>query len=152
MGHSAGGHLALWVASRHRIPQVSPLYYGGKNRIANAISLAGVCDLRLAFKQHLGNDIVAKFLGGTPDHCPERYAAGSPTELLPSGSRQVLIHGTADDIVPFSQSEAFVERAEHLGEHPDLIRLKTVGHFELIDPESSVWPKIAESVGNALGL
>lgn len=152
LGHSAGGHLALWVASRHRVPEASPLHYNGRHRITIAVSLAGVCDLRLGFKQNLGNGIVGRFLGGSPDLYPDRYDAGSPIELLPCGSRLLLIHGSADDIVPASQSEAFERRAKRLGERPTLMRLDDTGHFELIDPESSVWPKIAEAVDDTLGL
>ena len=85
-------------------------------------------------------------MGGTPDQYPDRYDAGSPIELLPAGTRQVLVHGTADDIVPVSQSENFVERAEQLGEHSTLVKLDGVGHFELIDPESDAWSAVVGAV------
>ena len=91
-------------------------------------------------------------MGGSPDQYPERFDAGSPIELLPSGSRQILIHGTEDDIVPFSQSEKFVERAEQLGEQPTLVKLEGVGHFELIDPESDAWSKVVTAVLPVLGM
>jgi dipeptidyl aminopeptidase/acylaminoacyl peptidase len=102
--------------------------------------------------QQLGNGIVARLMGGTPDQYPDRFDAGSPIELLPNGSKQVLIHGTADDIVPVSQSEKFVERAEQLGERPTLVRLNGVGHFDLIDPESEVWFNVTRAVLQVLGL
>jgi len=146
LGHSAGGHLAHWLAGRHRIPESSPLHSGQNYSLGFAVSLAGVCDLRTAWKQRLGSGVVARLMGGTPDEYPDRYDAGSPIELLPSGARQVLIHGTADVTVPVSQSERFVERAERLGEQPTLVKLDGVGHFELIDPESDVWPRIARAV------
>jgi len=134
MGHSAGGHLALWLASTHRVPKASPLRRAQK------------------YRQQLGNGAVAKLMGGSPDQYPERFDAGSPIELLPSGSRQILIHGTEDDIVPFSQSEKFVERAEQLGEQPTLVKLEGVGHFELIDPESDAWSKVVTAVLPVLGM
>src|SRR5205807_7559777 len=146
LGHSAGGHLALWLVSRHRISEVSPLHGVQRYRLGSAVSLAGVCDLRRAFQQRLGNGVVARLMGGTPDQYPDRYDGGSPIELLPAGTRQVLVHGTADDIVPVSQSENFVERAEQLGEHPTLVKLDGVGHFELIDPESDVWSAVVGAV------
>jgi len=152
LGHSAGGHLALWLASRHRVPKASLLQSTQKHRLVRAVSLAGVCDLRTAWKQRLGNGAVAKLMGGTPDQYPERFDAASPIELLPSGSIQALIHGTDDDIVPFSQSEKFVERAEQLGERPTLVKLNGVGHFELIDPESDMWSIVARAVLPVLGL
>jgi dipeptidyl aminopeptidase/acylaminoacyl peptidase len=91
-------------------------------------------------------------MGGTPEQYPERFDAGSPIELLPNGSRQVLIHGTADDIVPVSQSEEFVERAEQLGERPTLVKLNGVGHFEVIDPESDAWSTVSRAVLPVLGV
>src|SRR5215467_10942032 len=99
MGHSAGGHLALWLVSSHRIPLSLPLHIDGKSRIDNAVSLAGVCDLRLARQQHLGGGVVSRLIGGTPDLYSGRYDAASPTDLLPSGARCKLIHGVDDNIV-----------------------------------------------------
>jgi len=146
IGHSAGGHLALWLVSRHRIPKASPLHDAQKYRLRSAVSLAGVCDLRRAFQQRLGNGVVARLIGGTTDQYPDRYDAGSPIELLPAGTRQVLVHGTADSVVPVSQSEDFVERAEQVGENPTMVKLDGVGHFELIDPESDAWSKVVTAV------
>ena len=151
IGHSAGGHLALWLGGRHRIPNTSPLHGAPKYRLGSAVSLAGVCDLRTAWKQRLGNGVVTRLMGGTPDQYPDRYDAGSPIELLPIGTRQVLIHGSVDDVVPASQSERFVERAERLGEYPTLIKLDAIGHFELIDPESDAWSRIVGVVLPLLG-
>jgi acetyl esterase/lipase len=152
IGHSAGGHLAQWLVARHRIPIASPISGDQRHRLRRAISLAGVCDLRAAWKERLGNGVVAALMGGTPNQHPDRFDAGSPIELLPNGSKQVLVHGTADDIVPVSQSEKFVERAEQLGERPTLVKLNGIGHFELIDPESDVWSLIARAVLPVLGL
>jgi len=152
LGHSAGGHLALWMVCRHRISNASPLRNGQKYRLGTAVSLAGVCDLRRAFQQRLGNGVVERLMGGTPDQYPDRYEAGSPIELLPTGTRQVLVHGSADNVVPVSQSENFVERAEEVGEHSTLAKLDGVGHFELIDPESDVWSVVIGAILPPLGL
>jgi pimeloyl-ACP methyl ester carboxylesterase len=111
-----------------------------------------VCDLRRAFQQRLGNGVVARLIGGTPKQFPDRYDAGSPIELLPTGTRQVLVHGTADTVVPVSQSENFVERAEEVGEHPIPVKLDGVGHFEPIDPESHAWSAVIGAVLPVLGL
>jgi acetyl esterase/lipase len=146
IGHSAGGHLALWLVGSHRVSRDSPLYHNQKLAIASAISLGGVTDLRLAWQQKLGHGIVNRLMGGTPDEHPDRYDAGSPIQLLPMGARQVLIHGANDDIVPVSQSEAFVQRAEKLGDRSTLVKLDGTGHFELIDPESRTWPIVSNAV------
>jgi pimeloyl-ACP methyl ester carboxylesterase len=122
------------------------LHGAQKYRLGSAVSLAGVCDLRVAWKQRLGNGVVARLMGGTPDQYPDRYDAGSPIELLPTGTRQVLVHGTADNVVPVSQSENFVKRAEQVGEHPTLVKLDGVGHFEMIDSESEEWSAVIGAV------
>jgi acetyl esterase/lipase len=152
IGHSAGGHLALWLVGSHRISKGSPLYNDQKQEIRRAISLAGISDLRSAWKKRLGHGTVTRLMGGTPDEHPDRYDAGSPIELLPPGARQFLLHGTTDDTVPPSQSEAFVERAEKLGDQPTLVKLDGVGHYELIDPESEAWPPVARAVLSLLEL
>jgi acetyl esterase/lipase len=152
IGHSAGGHLALWLVCRRRIPKVSPLHRDQTYRLTNAISLAGVSDLRTGFKERLGNNAVARLVGGTPDQFPDRYDTGSPIELLPSGTKQVLVHGAEDDIVPVSQSENFVEKAVQLGERPTLIRLEGIGHFDLIDPETEAWSAVIGAVRQLLAL
>jgi acetyl esterase/lipase len=146
IGHSAGGHLALWLAGLHRIKENSPLYEHQRQTLTGAISLAGVSDLRLAWKQKLGHDTVTRLMGGTPNEHPDRYDAGSPIELLPTGSRHVLVHGADDDTVPISQSEAFVAKAEKLGDRSSLVGLEGVGHYELIDPESAAWPAVVGAV------
>ena len=146
VGHSAGGHLAFWMAGSHRISKGSPLFNDQKNALTRAVSLAGVSDLRLAWKQKLGHGIVTRLMGGTPDQQSDRYAAASPIELLPTDAREILVHGVADDTVPVSQSEAFVERAEKTGDRPSLIKLHGIGHYELIDPESEAWPTVAGAV------
>jgi len=117
-----------------------------------AISLAGVSDLRSAWKNKLGHGIVTRFMGGTPEEYPDRYDTGSPIELLPTGARHVLVHGTADDTVPLSQSESFIERAEKLMDQSTLVKLDGIGHYELIDPESEAWPPVVRAVLSLLDL
>jgi acetyl esterase/lipase len=152
LGHSAGGHLALWLVGSHRINKGSTLHANERQTITRAVSLAGVCDLRLAWKQKLGHGIVSRLMGGTPDEHPDRYDSGSPIVFLPTGARQVLVHGTADNIVPVSQSEGFVEKAVKLGDQATLVKLDGIGHFELIDPESETWSSVASIVLSLLDL
>jgi acetyl esterase/lipase len=121
VGHSAGGHLALWLASRKKL-------------LAGAISLAGVVDLRRAWELRLSNSVVAEFLSGSPYEVADRYDFASPIERLPLGLPQRLFHGTADESVPFEISERYALKAKRLGDDAELITLPSSGHFELIDP------------------
>lgn len=146
LGHSAGGHLALWLTSVQSVPEESELFCHPTHRIPQSISLAGICDLRQAWRDNLGNGSVAKLMGGSPDELPKRYRAANPIELLPTGGKQILIHGTEDEIVPISQSETFAQRGKALGADTSLVELKDTGHFELIDPESDGWKPVERTV------
>lgn len=145
LGHSAGGQLALWAAGRQRVPDGSAITerdgheVDGSLSLAGAVSLAGVVDLVRSYELHLGGGITAELLGGTPEQVPDRYAAASPAALLPLGVRQVLVHGTEDENVPFTLSETYVLRAAEAGDDVTLIGLPGTGHFEVIDPSSAVW-------------
>ena len=72
-------------------------------------------------------------LGGSPGQVPARYAVADPVALLPTGVRVVCVHGTADDVVPISQSEAYVAAATAAGDDATLVRVPG-GHFEHLDP------------------
>ncbi len=110
------------------------------------ISLAGVVDLRRAFELGLSNNVVKDFLGGTPQEFPERYAASSPIEMLPCGTKQILIHGEQDDIVPIEIAQRYRDAAKAKGDDVKLISLKGLGHFELIDPKSAAWKIVSETI------
>lgn len=146
VGHSAGGQLALWLAARHRLPPASELAAPSPVALQGAVSLAGVVHLRLAWEDQSTRQQVAGFLGGTPDEMPDRYAYGSPADLLPLGVPQVLIHGTADQRVPFALSEAYRDMAVAQGDDVHLIPLPGAGHMEVIDPQSLEWPLILQTI------
>ncbi|MBF6589359.1 MAG: alpha/beta hydrolase [Ktedonobacterales bacterium] len=150
VGHSAGGHLGLWLAGRARIPAESALACADPLALRAAVALAGVVDLRRAWELRLSENVTEQLLGGTPELVPERYAAASPYALLPLGPRQVLIHGTRDDSVPYELSERYVAAAQAHGDAATLISLAGAGHFELVDPKAAEWPEIERAVRNAL--
>jgi acetyl esterase/lipase len=142
MGHSAGGHLALWVAARHRLPSHNPLAGDDPLPIHAAISLAGVTDLRLGAHMRLGNGAVQDFLGGEPSAVSERYDMASPRELLPLGVRQVLVHGADDDVVPSILSTSYHAAALAAGDAISLHVLAGVEHFALVEPQTAAWATV----------
>jgi len=150
VGHSAGGHLALWLAARHRLAAENELHLDHPLPLRGAISLAGVSDLTSAWHLRLGNGVVGELLGGTPHTVPARYAAASPAELLPLGVPQALIHGAKDGNVPFSMSQTYAARARAAGDQATLIPLPGMEHFEPIDPRSEAWPIVLEAVRRLL--
>jgi len=157
IGHSAGGHLALWLAARPKIAKKSELAASkhvdnnhGQLQLAGIISLAGVSDLEMCWRLKLGGGAVANLLGGSPTQLPERYAAASPAAMLPLGVPQILIHGTKDDSVPHSMSESYTRAAQSAGDPIRLITLQGVEHFALINPNSSAWSATVEALQTLL--
>ncbi|HLZ25303.1 MAG TPA: alpha/beta fold hydrolase [Ktedonobacterales bacterium] len=146
VGHSAGGQLALWLAGRHRISASSPLHSPHPLPLAGAVSLAGVTDLRLGYELRLSDSVISELLGGSPGSYPERYAAVSPLDLLPLGARQLLITGDADTNVPPALTQRYYDAARAGGDPVELLVLPGTGHFEIIDPRSREWPRVAAAI------
>lgn len=152
VGHSAGGQLALWLAGRHRIPATSLPASVDPLPLRGVVSLAGANDLRLMWEVRQEESPVANFLGGRPDEVPERYAVASPAELLPLGVPQVLVHGTADQVVPPVLSTAYAVAARAAGDRVEEVILPGRDHSQVAQPESEAWPAVVAAVQRLLPL
>lgn len=130
LGHSAGGHLALWLAGRDTPAAVF-------------MALAAVGDLRLAHELNLGDGVVEQFAGGTPDEVPGNYKLASPIERLPTGRRIVSVHGTADANVPIEVARSYHAAAAAAADSHELIE-RDCDHMTLIDPTSDEWRLVVE--------
>ena len=130
VGHSAGGHLALWAAHDHPV--------------ATAVALAGVCDLEEGVLTGIGNGAVLELLGADPDS--DLYAAASPVVRLPLRSPTLLIHGDADEDVPIRQSRLYAKAARAAGDDCELHELPGGGHFEVIEPDGRAWPILSARI------
>jgi acetyl esterase/lipase len=133
-GHSAGGHLALWLATRD-LP------------VDRVVALAPVTDLLAAARDRLGGGATQALLGGSPDERPEAYAAADPMRLLGDArpaAGLVVVHGSRDDVVPLSQGSTLADRYSHVD-----LRVVDAGHFDLIDPLSRVWPEVLAAITTA---
>jgi acetyl esterase/lipase len=150
-GHSAGGHLALWAASRRRLPVGSSWLATGL-AVAGVVGLAAVSDLAACFDQRLGRQAAGDLIGGGPDRFPGRYAIADPVRLLPVGIPVRLVHGTADDRVPCEMSLSYVGRAQAAGDDATCTVLPGAGHFDVIDPLSAIWPQVVEAFLLAAGV
>lgn len=153
-GHSAGGQLALWCAARDRLPSGAPgagAPEGPSVPVRLAVSLAGVVDLHEAARLELGHGAVQAFLGGEATDRPDRYAAASPAVLRPSAAEQLLVHGTADTVVPLAMSERYVVQGRATGERVALCAVQGAGHMGLIDPRGPAWTEAARHLARALG-
>jgi len=149
IGHSAGGHLALWLASLLDKMQAEKFGSTLLIPIKGVISLAGVLDLKKMCEIHEENGMnspVASFIGGSPIEIPERYRLASPIELLPLNIEQILIHGELDRHVPVDLSIEYHRRAIEEGDKARLVVLPDVEHFMVIDPSSSAWESVIDSL------
>jgi acetyl esterase/lipase len=130
VGHSAGGHLALWLASRSRLPIGAP-GATAHARPALVVAQSPVASLQSAAALNLGSGAVQALLGGSPSQVPARFSVADPMALAPSGVRTVLVHGPADDIVPISQSTDYLAVAREC-----TLEQVTGDHFVHLDPTS----------------
>jgi len=124
LGHSAGGHLALWVAGE--VPDLTCV-----------IGLAPVASL----DQALSENATSEFLGGGPEEVPERYAYADPARetTVP----RILIHGGADDTVPICLSREYAAPAR-------LIEIPGADHFSVIDPLAPAFEVVMATLGAQL--
>ncbi|WP_162053163.1 alpha/beta hydrolase family protein [Pontibacter pamirensis] len=147
IGHSAGGHLALWLAARHNLPKSSPLYMKKPLKLTGVVSLAGIPDLATYSHQKGScNEAVPELMGGMPAEQPARYADASPTALLPLRVPSRLIQGALDLIVPVTQSQEFTAHAKAKGDDAELILIEKAGHFDLVAPHSPVYEQVERAV------
>jgi acetyl esterase/lipase len=145
VGHSAGGHLVAWLASRAQLSAGAPGYNADVRLPTLCVPQAGVVALTLAAEQSLGSGAPQALMDGTPDQHPQRYADGDPLRLLPTGIRSVLIHDAYDDIVPLSQSETYVAAAKKAGDDSTLAVVPG-DHFSHIDPTSEACVRMRQAL------
>jgi acetyl esterase/lipase len=141
-GHSAGGHLALWAAARHRLGPDSAWRVDAAPRIDAVVALAPISDLGDCYRAGLSNNAAGELLGGRPEEQPDRYAATDPARLVPLGIPVQIVHGTDDGTVPSAMSRRFAARAQGIGDDVVLTELAGRGHFDVIDPLSPAWPAV----------
>lgn len=142
IGHSAGGHLALWAAARARLPRgrvgADPVVVP-----TSVVGLAAVGDLRAAARDGLGKDAVSKLLGAPPSEVPERVRVAAPIASLPLRVPQLLVHGRQDELVPPSQTETYARLAAAAGDDVEVVYV-TGDHFSMLDPGHPAWLEVVE--------
>ena len=152
-GHSAGGHLALWLAARGRILPTDALYNARPLPIATAISIGGLPDLEAA-QMPPGDtcdaDPVRKLVGAQDAGGRELYHDTSPAAMMPFSTPQVLVNATRDRIAPPSFADAYEAKAKLRGNAIRRIVIPEEGHVELIAPGTASWAAELAEIERAL--
>jgi len=153
-GHSAGGHLALWLAARNRIPKSSPLFNSRPLAIAAAISIGGLPDLEAAQSppgDTCDAEPVRKLVGMASNGRPDVYADTSPAAMFPFGTPQILVNATRDRIAPPIFAENYATKAKLHGTDVRRVTVPDEGHVELIAPGTASWAAELAEIRRALG-
>ncbi len=153
VGHSSGGHLALWAAARPRIPEGTPLHDADPLPVRAVVGLAAMADplhyheLGIDWDAGCG-DAATRLLGGiAPPDAPERLAQASPAALLPLGAPQLLFTGEDDRAVPPVVGQRYAERARAAGDDAEHHVLPGAAHFELVAPWTPAWDRAWQRMG-----
>lgn len=145
VGHSAGGHLALWLAGRHRLPPTSPIASAAPLPVCGVVSLAGIANLVEGVERNICFGKCQALMGGLPGEVPERYQHASPQQLLPLGVPHRHLVGLRDPFVPVDYLERFVTVAQEYDE-VSLRLLPEAGHFEMLVPATPAFSAVRQAV------
>lgn len=147
LGHSAGGHLALWAASRGKLPRTSPLWRRDPLKISAVISLGGIGDLEAqadVFAGACGPEPIPKIIGLAER--ADAYVDTSPAELLPSGARVLMISGELDHVMPPETGRAYGERVRKAGDSAEAVAIPGATHYDVVIPTTAAWRQVADTV------
>ncbi len=152
VGHSAGGHLALWLAARRNLPDASPLACDDPIRIDHVVALGALPDLEAVAASPdngCGTEVVERLVGPATAVHADPYGDTSVARLLPLGVPQDLLNGREDGIVPLRLGTAYAEKARAVGDETALHVIDDTGHVELVAPETAAWAEAKRLIAAA---
>ena len=154
IGHSAGGHLALWLADRLALPRGSRFRAPAMLRPAAAISQGGIPDLRMlaGLPDHCGHDGALAMAGKPDPHRPDAYADTSPPQMAQSSVPQFQVNGDQDRVAPPTFAADYARQAKARGAQVSSVTIPDSGHVELIAPGSAAWEVQVKLIRKELGL
>lgn len=142
IGHQAGAHLALWVASRPKLHD--PVAGAMTVRPATVVAIDGPGTLAPLIgedAQLCGAAAIVPFMGGTPAERPAAYALASPQDHLPFGVHQLIVPGAlAPVMAPYVQAA--------LASGDTVVKLAPGGadHVNLITPTTPQGKQVADFI------
>jgi acetyl esterase/lipase len=136
-GHSAGGHLVMWLAARSKLARTSPLYMDNPLKLVGVVNSGGLADLkasaRVTQRECLGS-ILDQLTGDLSTTRANVFSDTSPVEMFPLRVRQVAVNGDKDAIAPALLGEDIVRKARAAGDRAEVIVVEDTGHVELVSP------------------
>jgi acetyl esterase/lipase len=146
-GSSAGGHLALLIATADQSaglegdggwPNVS-------SRVQAAASYYGVSDFSDMPSRFPADtaQVIVKFLGGTLEDKPDPYRRASPIAYISKHSPpMLLVHGEQDEVVPIDQSLRMADAYRRAGQPVEFVAMQNTGHDFAAVPGAAVTPSV----------
>jgi acetyl esterase/lipase len=145
IGHSAGGHLALWLAGRASIPEHSELFDPAPLPIDGVLALAAAADLAFLAERGDCANAARLLMEGLAEEHPERYAAASPAALTPLAVPQILVNGGLDEQWS-APADRYLAAALNSGDLAERRVAPAAGHFELVVPRGATWPVVRRAL------
>lgn len=144
VGHSAGGHLALWLAAAPGLPEGHPLRPADPLDIQLVLSQGGIPDLvaQSGRPDHPCGTDAARAMTGDPANVP----FASAQAMTPGSAQLVMLHGAVDPISPPEYGQSF---ARAMAIHGHAVTVEIVpgeGHVELIAPGTASWARQIEII------
>lgn len=152
VGHSAGGHLALWAAARDQLPADGRLSRARPFVPGTVISLGGVGDLQ-AFARFVpilcGPGVIERLVPSSASD--DVYREISPAAMPPPRRRVVVVSGILDRLVPPYVAHDYARAVRRAGAADvELVDLPGAGHFDLVTPGTPAWEDIRARIEAAV--
>jgi acetyl esterase/lipase len=148
-GHSAIGHLTLWLDARQKLNSSMLLYTSLPTKISRVFGSGAVADLIVFGKideSTFSLPSVKELMGGTFQEKPERYSEGNPFNLIPLSTPVILITGDEHKIISHYLGDDYVKKAFELNDYAKHVIVPNSGHHEYNAPTTASWPYIIEAV------
>lgn len=149
MGHSAGGHLALWSTATifNQSLKNDTKLISLEIAPTLVVSLAGISileDAKKRFETKEGPNLVTNIIGSSDIN------SVSPNKLLPPGIPIIMVHGLDDADVDPKMTKKFGSEAENLGDDVSYVIMESANHFDLIDPKTPIWKSTIATIRNKI--
>ena len=147
VGHSAGGHLALWLAIRHKLTRESEIYTSDPLPLKGVLALEPGTTLKSIHHNRLCGHVIDGLMGGSPAQFPNRYRDAAPMEQIPLGLPHTILVGWLSGF-GLPGSTYFYTAQEAGDKQVKYVEAPESGHFEMINPDTSTWPIVLNALEN----